>query len=205
MGARGERCLWVPGQGVELNEQPLRKLEPKKRVGLVVVLTGDGKGKTTSALGMAVRAAGHGMKVCIIHFMKGGLYSGEMDGMRRLAPDVETHVMGRGFFNSKGGDRLVEEHRRSAREAIALAAEKTSSGEYDLVILDEVNNALSLGLVDLSAVLAIIDNKPPLVHLVLTGRNAHPEVISRAHTVTEMREVKHAFREKIEPQMGIDY
>lgn len=188
-----------------MSEQPLQKLEPKKQVGLVVVLTGDGKGKTTSALGMALRAAGHGMQVCIIHFMKGDLYSGELDGVKKLAPFVEVHLTGRGFCGIGGDPHPFEEHRRNAQDAVALAGRKIASGQYQLVILDEINNALSLGLVDRSQVLALIDDKPPLLHLVLTGRDAHPDVIARAHTVTEMREIKHAFRLEIEPQKGIDY
>lgn len=188
-----------------MNDPSLRKLEPKKRVGLVVVLTGDGKGKTTSALGMAVRAVGHGMKVCIIHFIKGDLYSGERDGLKRLAPEVEVHLTGRGFFARAGGPDQFNEHRRNAQGAVALAKEKIASGAFDIVILDEINNALALGLVDLPQVLDLIDTKPPLVHLVMTGRDARAEVIARAHTVTETREIKHAFRKDIEPQKGIDY
>lgn len=188
-----------------MNDQSLRKLEPKKRVGLVVVLTGDGKGKTSSALGMAVRAVGHGMKVCIVHFMKGDLYAGELDGVKRLAPEVEVHLTGTGFFVSGGGPALLNEHRRNAQDAVALSKEKIASGAFDLVVLDEINNALALGLVDLPQVLALIDTKPPLLHLVLTGRDAHAEVVARAHTVTEMHEIKHAFRKDIEPQKGIDY
>jgi cob(I)alamin adenosyltransferase len=190
---------------MQVNEQSLRKIEPRMNVGLVVVLTGDGKGKTTSALGMALRAVGHGMKVCIIHFMKGDLYSGELNGVRRLAPEVEVHLTGKGFFVSGGGPALFNEHRRNVQDALALAKEKIASGSFDIVVLDEINNALALGLVELPQVLALIDTKPPLLHLVLTGRDAHPDVIARAHTVTEMREIKHAFRKDIEPQKGIDY
>ena len=183
----------------------LQFLEPKKKVGLVVVLTGHGKGKTTSALGMAVRAAGHGMKVCIIHFMKGDMYAGELDGIKKLAPLVEEHLTGKGFCGIQGNPYPYEEHRANAQEAVLLAREKISSETYDVVILDEINNALKLRLVDLHQVMDLIDRKPPLMHLILTGRDAHPEIIDRADTVTEMREIKHAFRKDIEPQKGIDY
>jgi cob(I)alamin adenosyltransferase len=183
----------------------LQMLEPKKKVGLIVVLTGKGKGKTTSALGMALRAAGHGMKVCIIHFMKGDMYAGELDGIKMLGPNVEVHLMGKGFCGIQGNPYPYKEHRANAQDAIKLARDKISSEAFDMVILDEVNNALHLKLVDLPQVMDLIDIKPPLMHLILTGRDAHPEIIERADTVSEVREVKHAFRKDIEPQKGIDF
>jgi cob(I)alamin adenosyltransferase len=183
----------------------LKILEPPERVGLVVVLTGHGKGKTTSALGIALRAAGYDMKVCIIGFMKGNIYSGEIDGIKRLSSHAELHLTGKGFCGIMGDPHSQEEHRAKAQEALKLAKEKISSGQYDIIILDEIHNALQLNLVDLPQVLALIDEKPPLMHMVLTGRDAHPEIIKRAHTVTEMKEIKHAFRQGIEPQKGIDY
>lgn len=188
-----------------MGKLPLTVLEPKKKVGLVVVITGHGKGKTTSALGMTLRAVGYNMKVCIIHFMKGDMYSGEIEGVKRLAPNVELHLTGKGFCGIMGNPYPWEEHRANAQDAIRLAKDKMESGQFDILILDEINNALKLDLVDLSQVLELIDSKPSLMHLILTGRDAHPEVIKRAHTVTEMKEIKHAFREGIEPQKGIDY
>lgn len=183
----------------------LQVLEPKKKAGLIVVLTGNGKGKTTSALGMALRSAGHGMKVCIIHFMKGDMYAGELDGIKKLAPNVEIHLTGKGFCGIQGNPYPYEEHRANAQDAVRLAREKITSGAYDMVILDEVNNALHLKLVDLPQVLDLIEAKPALMHLVLTGRNAHHDVIERADTATEMREIKHAHRRGIEPQKGVDF
>lgn len=188
-----------------MEEIKLEMFEPKKKVGLVVVITGDGKGKTTSALGIALRAAGHNMKVCIIEFMKGDMYSGEIDGIKKLSPNVELHLTGKGFCGIMGNPYPFQEHRANAQEAIRLSEDKMLSGNYDVIILDEINNALQLKLVDLLQVLELIDKKPPLLHLVLTGRDAHPEVIKRAHTVTEMKEIKHAYRQGIEPQKGIDY
>lgn len=181
------------------------RLEPKEKKGLTVVLTGEGKGKTTSALGMALRAAGHGMKVCFIQFMKGDIHSGELEGLPRLAPEVELHVMGKGFCGIMGNPYKFPEHRKDAQRALALAKEKVSSGAYDLVVLDEVNNSVGLHLVDLEQLTALIDSKPPLLHLVLTGRGAHPEVVGRADTVSEVREIKHAMQKGVEPQKGIDY
>lgn len=183
----------------------MQHLEPKNKVGLIVVLTGNGKGKTTSALGMALRAVGHKLRVCIIQFMKGDLYSGEIDGLKWLAPLVEFHQTGRGFCGIQGNPYPHHEHRANAQCAIELAGEKIRSGLFDIVILDEINNALKLRLVDLPQVLELLDAKPPDMQLVLTGRDAHPEVCARAHTVTEMVEVKHAYRDGIEPQPGIDY
>ena len=181
------------------------KLEPKKPHGLVVVITGNGKGKTTSAMGMVLRASGHGFKSCIIQFMKGDLYTGEWDGVKRLDGLVELHATGMGFCGIQGNTYTHAEHRASAQAAIELATIKMARGDYQLIILDEINNALQLKLVDLEQVLGLIKAKPELVHMVLTGRNAHPEVIDLADTVSEVCEVKHAYQKDIEPQPGIDY
>lgn len=183
----------------------LQMLEPRKKVGLLVVLTGEGKGKTTSALGMTLRAVGHGMKVCIIEFMKGDMYAGELDGLKMLGSKVEVHLMGKGFCGIQGNPYPYKEHRANAQDAVRLAREKISSGAFDMVILDEVNNAVRLRLVDLPQVMDLIELKPPLVHLILTGRDAHPDIVERADTVSEVREIKHAFRKDIEPQKGIDF
>lgn len=181
------------------------RFEPKARKGLIVVITGYGKGKTTSALGMAVRACGHGMKVCIIQFMKGDLYAGEWDGIRKMNCDIELHATGKGFCGIQGNPYPWAEHRDNAQDAVDLVREQMASGRFDIMILDEINNALQLKLVDLEQVLGILRDKPPLMHLVLTGRDAHPQVIELADTVSEITEIKHAYRQGIEPQPGIDY
>ena len=180
-------------------------LEPEHKVGLVVVITGYGKGKTTSALGMVIRAVGNGMRVCLVQFMKGDIHAGEYEGLKRLAPDVEHHVTGKGFCGIQGNPYPHSEHRANAQDAIKLAKERMLCGEFDMMICDEINNALKLKLVDLPQVIDLIDSKPADMHLVLTGRDAHPEVISRANTVSEVHEIKHAYREGIDPQKGIDY
>jgi len=154
---------------------------------------------------MAVRACGHGMRVCIIQFMKGDLYSGEWDGIKLMNCTIELHATGKGFCGIQGNPYPWTEHRANAQDAIELAREKMVSGGLDLLILDEINNALKLKLIDLEQVLAILESKPPLMHLVLTGRDAHPQVIERADTVSEVNEIKHAYRAGIEPQPGIDY
>lgn len=183
----------------------IERLEPKEFRGLVVVITGHGKGKTTSALGMALRACGHGMRVCIIQFMKGDLYSGEWDGVRKLDCAVEIIPTGKGFCGIQGNPYPFREHRENAQKAVELVESKLAQEDLDLLVLDEINNALHLGLVDLEQVLNIIKKKPPRLHLVLTGRDAHPQVVELADTVSEIREIKHAFRAGLEPQPGIDY
>ena len=188
-----------------MKEKNLKRLSPKKQTGLVIIMTGKGKGKTTAGLGIALRAVGHGMNVCVISFLKGTLYSGEIDGIKRLAPNVEFHLTGKGFCMTRGDKYPFDVHRDRAQKAIALAKKKISSGAFDIVMLDEINNAVDLQLVDLSQVFALIEQKPSSMHLVLTGRNAHPELIKKAHTVTEMRELKHAYLQGIEPQKGIDF
>lgn len=180
-------------------------LEPQKPYGLIVVITGNGKGKTTSALGMALRACGHGLKVCIIQFMKGDIYAGEWDGVKQMDCDIELIATGKGFCGIQGNPYSKQEHRANAQDAIDLAKEKIATSSCDLLILDEVNNALHLGLVDIEQVLDLLQSKPPLMHIVCTGRDAHQKVIDIADTVSEVVEIKHAYRKDIEPQPGIDY
>jgi cob(I)alamin adenosyltransferase len=188
---------------VEGAQVPLTRLSPKERRGLVVVITGHGKGKTTTALGLALRSCGHGLRTVIVQFMKGDLYAGEWDGVQKLACPLELIATGKGFCGIEGNPYPYQEHRANAQEAIRLAREKMAA--VDVLILDEINNALHLKLVDLEQVLEVIRRKPPLMHLVLTGRDAHPEVIELADTVSEVREIKHAYRKGIEPQPGIDF
>lgn len=183
----------------------IKKYAPEKKQGLVVVITGYGKGKTTSAMGMALRSAGHGLKVCIVQFMKGDLYTGEWDGVKLLDAYVELTATGKGFCGIEGNPYPHSEHRQNAQEAIELVETKIQSRQYDVLILDEINNALNLNLVDHSQVMKILKMRPPGLHMVLTGRDAHPDVIDLADTVSEVREIKHAYRKNIDPQPGIDY
>jgi cob(I)alamin adenosyltransferase len=183
----------------------ITRLEPKEKKGLVVVITGHGKGKTTTALGIAVRACGHDMKVSIIQFMKGDLYAGEWDGVRKMNCRIELIATGKGFCGIQGNPYPYSEHRENAQEAIQIVHKKMEVDPPDILILDEINNALHLKLVDLDQVLQIIEQKPSQMHLVFTGRDAHPQVIDLADTVSEITEVKHAYRKGIEPQPGIDY
>lgn len=183
----------------------IKKYEPKKKQGLVVVITGHGKGKTTSSIGMAVRASGHGLRVSIIQFMKGDLYSGEWDGVKLLSPFVELTATGKGFCGIEGNPYPHSEHRENAQGAVVLALEKIGSGQFDMLILDEINNALHLNLIDLEQVVQLLLSRPESMHMVLTGRDAHPRVMEMADTVSEVREVKHAYRKGIDPQPGIDF
>lgn len=191
--------------GRDMEKVAVTHLTPKERKGLIVVITGHGKGKTTTALGLALRACGHNLRTCIIQFMKGDLYAGEWDGVRKINCPIELIATGKGFCGIQGNPYPYREHRANAQEALLLAREKMASGQVDLLILDEINNALHLKLVDLEQVVSLIGGKPPLMHLVLTGRDAHPRVIELADTVSEIREIKHAYRQGIEPQPGIDY
>ena len=183
----------------------ITKLVPKKKHGLIVVITGNGKGKTTAALGMTLRSVGHGLRVCIVQFMKGDMYVGEWDGLKKLGASVELISTGKGFCGIQGNPYSHEEHRKNAQNAIKLTREKIESGRFDVIIMDEINNAVKLRLIDLEQILDVISSKPALMHLILTGRDAHEKVIKLADTVSEVNEIKHAYRKDIEPQPGIDY
>ncbi len=172
--------------------------------GLTLVFTGNGKGKTTAALGMALRAWGQGMKVLILQFIKGGWKYGELKAAEKLGPGFEMYQMGEGFI--KGAtDQGLEGHRAAAQKALEEARKAVGEGKHDLVILDEINYAVHYGLVDLADVLEIIRTKPAGLHLVLTGRNAAPEVEELADLVTEMKEIKHPYASGIPAQKGIEF
>ncbi len=181
------------------------KKRPQKARGLVAVHTGDGKGKTTAALGTALRAVGYGKRVCVIQFIKGDWHYGELDGARRLEPELEWIRAGIGFYRIMGDDRPEEAHRQAAAEGLATAREKITGGEYSLVILDEINVAIHEGLVDVNDVLALLDDKPEAIHVILTGRNAPAALLEKADLVTEMKEIKHPFQEGMLAQKGFDY
>ncbi|MEO9309083.1 MAG: cob(I)yrinic acid a,c-diamide adenosyltransferase [Nitrososphaera sp.] len=173
--------------------------------GLVIVYTGKGKGKTTAALGMALRAVGHNYKICMIQFIKGSWHYGEMSSSKRLEPEFELTAVGKGFVGILDDNTPKEIHQKIAWEAIQISKEKILSGKYDIVILDEINYAVDLGLVDVHQVLDLIKSKPEDVSLVLTGNHARQEIIDAADLVTEMREVKHPFQRGIRAKKGIDF
>jgi cob(I)alamin adenosyltransferase len=180
-------------------------MKEKGKHGFVIVYTGNGKGKTTAALGMAMRAIGRGWKVLMVQFMKGTWHYAELDTAKRLAPDFEIVPLGKGFYKILDDHFTEEDHHDAAHHALQFAREKMESGEYDLLILDEVNNAVSTGLLPLDAVMSLLDAKPSDFSIVLTGRSAPQELIDRADLVTEMREVKHPYQKGILAQKGIDF
>ncbi len=168
--------------------------------GYVQVYTGDGKGKTTAALGLALRAAGAGLRVFIGQFIKGMHYS-EIDAVESLLPTVTLRQYGRGCFITR---KPAREDCEAARQGLAEIAERMRSGEYALVILDEVCVAVHMGLVDVHEVLAVVAERPHGTELVLTGRNASPELLDVADLVTEMREVKHYYTRGVQARVGIE-
>ncbi len=175
-----------------------RKLER----GYIHVYTGDGKGKTTAALGQAFRSVGHNLKVFMILFMKGNIEYGELETARRLTKFIEIREMGRETFVNKENPEAIDIE--WARDGLRLAYKTLEEGEHDVVILDELNVALDYQLVSLEDVLSLIRIKPDHVELILTGRDAHPDVIASADLVTEMKKVKHYFDRGIEARVGIE-
>jgi cob(I)alamin adenosyltransferase len=173
--------------------------------GLVIVYTGNGKGKTTAALGMALRAVGYNQKICLIQFIKGSWPYGEMESAKRLEPELELIIAGKGFVGIIDDKSPREEHVKIAKEAIEISKKKIQSGNYNIVILDEVNYAINLGLVDLKDVIELIKSKPEFLNLVLTGNHAKKEIIELADLVTEMKEIKHPFKSGIKAKKGIDF
>jgi len=176
-----------------------------KKDGLTIVYTGKGKGKTTAALGIALRATGYRKKSCMIQFIKGSWHYGEMDSSKRLEPEFEMIAVGKGFVGIIDDKTPKEVHIEIAKEAIKISNEKIQSGNYNIIILDEINYAVNLELISVDDVLNIIKSKPPNVDLVLTGNHAKDEIIDVADLVTEMREIKHPFQQGIKAKKGIDF
>jgi cob(I)alamin adenosyltransferase len=174
------------------------------RRGLLLINTGPGKGKTTAALGTALRAVGNGMRVLMIQFIKGSWHYGELDAVQAFGENFVLKQMGRGFVKVGGAEtdpediRLVQAAWTEARAAI-------DSGQWDMVVLDEINYAISYGMLDAAVVAEALRTRPEMVHVILTGRNAHPLLVELADTVTEMRELKHAYQKAILAQRGIEY
>jgi cob(I)alamin adenosyltransferase len=174
------------------------------RRGLIIVNTGPGKGKTTAAMGTALRAVGQGMRVLMLQFLKGSWHYGELDAVQAFGNKFIMKQMGRGFVKV-GTEKPDPEDVRMVEEAWAEADRAIASGSWDLVILDEINYAISYGMLDPEKVAASLKKRPQMVHVILTGRNAHPTIVELADTVTEMRLVKHAYEKGVMAQKGIEY
>ena len=177
---------------------------PDVRRGLIIVNTGPGKGKTTAAMGTALRAVGNGMKVLMLQFLKGSWHYGELDAVEAFGGKWVMKQMGRGFVKV-GGAETDPEDVRMVEEAWSEAEKAIHSGQWDLVILDEINYAISYNMLDPAKVVAALKSKPEQVHVILTGRNAHPSIVELADTVTEMKQVKHAYEKGVLAQRGIEY
>ncbi len=180
-----------------------RRANKQKRTtkGLVIVNTGNGKGKTTAALGVLFRAWGRGMRVCMLSFIKATTSNyGEERAAKRLG--IEMIPMGDGFTWTSED---IEKDKAMARQCWELCKEKIASGEYDIVILDEMTYTFSYGWLDANEVIEFLKQRPEGMHVVITGRNAVPELIEYADLVTEMTEVKHPYRQGIQAQKGIEF
>jgi cob(I)alamin adenosyltransferase len=169
--------------------------------GRIIINTGDGKGKTTAALGTAFRALGHGQKVCVIQFIKGqGKY-----GERLLAEQLENldwHICGKGFVFKK---EQLEEDRKVAEQGFALAEKVIAEDAYDLLILDELTYLPQLDFLPVARIVAALKSKPQRLSIIITGRNADPELIEIADTVSDMQVIKHAFSSGIKAQKGVEF
>ncbi len=174
----------------------------KTKKGLILVFTGNGKGKTTAAIGITMRAVGHGFKVCFIQFIKGSWKYGEMEAIARFPENIDFHVLGRGF-TWKSDD--LDKDREAARAAWEKAKEAIFSGRYQMVVLDEFTYLLSYDMIDREDVLRVLNDKPRDLHIVITGRDADPKLLELADLVTEMRAVKHPYKQGVKAQRGIEF
>lgn len=179
--------------------------ESSSNDGIVIVYTGNGKGKTTASLGVALRAVGHGLRVCMVQFIKGEWHYGELNSIKKLEPDFELIVAGKGFIGIIDDDHAFEEHVRAAKTALDIVEQKISLDTFDIIILDEINYAVHLGLLQLADVLKILQNRPKHLSLILTGNHACEEIIMLADLVTEMKEIKHPYKKGIKAKRGIDF
>ncbi len=175
-------------------------MEKKEGLGLIQIYTGGGKGKTTAALGLAMRAAGHDLRVAVVQFMKLWDY-GEIKGLRRLGVDLFRYGTAQ-FVDPEGPSPVDFEQ---ADEALSKAEELIEQGKYDLLVLDEINVALDFNLVPLKRVVDLLDKKPDNLELVLTGRNCPQEIIERADLVSSINEVKHPYRKGLRARRGIEF
>jgi cob(I)alamin adenosyltransferase len=204
----------TPEQTAALNERHRVRMERKKaivdakiaaadkKIGIIIVNTGNGKGKSSSAFGMVARALGHGMKVGVVQFIKGAMSTGDELFLRRFPDDVSFHAMGEGYtWETQNRERDIDKAQAAWEQARRFLADPG----YGLVVLDELNIALKYHYLDVHTVIADLLDRPDMQHVVVTGRGAPPELIGVADTVTEMKDVKHAFRAGIAAQAGTEW
>ena len=172
--------------------------------GLIITFTGNGKGKTTAALGMALRALGQGMRVIVLQFIKGGWEYGELMMAEKLGPNFVIKQMGLGFVRNLTEEQKGQ-HKQAATEALRSAAQVITSDNYQMVILDEVFYGIKYNFFTVSDLVELLQQKPNKLHLVLTGRDAPEEITSLSDLVTEMREVKHPYNKGITAQRGVEF
>jgi len=172
---------------------------------MILVFTGNGKGKTTAALGQALRSVGNGKKIKMIQFIKGTWESGEEKSAKRLAPDFELVKGGIGFVGILGDKKPISAHRQAAEKALAFAQRAIAGGKYDMIVLDEINAAVNLKLLKASDALKVLKQAPKEMIFIFTGRGAPKSFIKKADLVTEMREVKHPFNKKKCARLGVEF
>ena len=173
--------------------------------GLIIIYYGNGKGKTTASLGVALRAIGYNHNVCMIQFIKGEWDYGELYSSNKLKPNFELIVTGKGFIGIIDDDHLIEEHIQSSKNALKIAKEKISSNKYNIIILDEINYALKLNLITENEVIDLLDSKPKELNIIMTGNYLSDKILEIADLVTEMKEVKHPYKKGIKAKKGIDF
>lgn len=173
--------------------------------GLIHIYTGNGKGKTSAAIGLAIRAISYKKKVLIVQFIKGPWRSGELDIVSKLRPYLKIFAMGQGFIKILGDNKPFSVHKKAAQEALNYGAKQMKAGKYDIVIMDEINVAIKEKLLTESAVIKLIKLKPKKVELVLTGRHATTKIKKLADYVSEIKEIKHPFKKGILARESIDY
>jgi cob(I)alamin adenosyltransferase len=171
---------------------------------MIYCYTGNGKGKTTAGLGAALRALGYGWNVCIIQFMKGTWHTGELDSIKKI-PGIDLIQVGKGFYKILDDTLTEEEHRTGVSDAINKIKERISSSKYQLIVLDEVNVAAHLKLLEEDVLLEILKAAPKNLHFILTGRNAPDSFIEISDLVTEMKDIKHPFEKGIPAEKGLDF
>lgn len=196
----------LPRQLIRGNKHEKSKFGAGQAGNMLYVFTGNGKGKTTAALGQAMRAVGEGRRVLMVQFIKGPWKSGEDFLAKGLEPNFRLVKMGKGFVGIMDDSLPREEHEKAAGGALEYARKETESGNWDMVILDEINNSVSLNLIPKEKVLELIDfSKDKIEHLILTGRDAPQEFIDAADLVTEMRDIKHPYNKGIKGKRGLEY